>query len=171
MSGLSHHILDARAKARRQFRPVVLITAPVLALLFQIYTPLFFNALAFLELPLLVVVYFSLMRREPVAGILIGAAIGLAQDALSHNPLGMFGIVKTLVGCFASYLSQRFDVQNSLVRFFMGFFFYFMHQLLYCAMANTLLAQPLPFDAVGTLLVGVLNGAVAAPLFALLDRM
>ena len=60
------------------------------------------------------VVYFSLMRRSPVAGVLFGAGIGLAQDSLSHNPLGMFGIVKTLVGYFAASMSQRFDVAKSV---------------------------------------------------------
>ncbi len=68
--------------------------------------------LSYLELPLLVTVYFSLMRRSPIAGVLFGAGIGLAQDSLSRSYFGMFGIVKTLVGYFAASVSQRFDVEN-----------------------------------------------------------
>jgi len=68
--------------------------------------PLFFQFLGFLELPLLVVVYFALMRRNQVSGLLIGAIVGLAQDSLSKNPLGMFGIVNTLVGYFASSIGS-----------------------------------------------------------------
>src|SRR3974390_329427 len=86
------------------------------AILFQIYVPRFLPFLAYLELPLLITVYFALMRRSPVIGILLGAGIGLAQDALSHQPLGLFGIVKTLVGFFAASFSQRFDLENSAVR-------------------------------------------------------
>ena len=45
-------------------------------------------------------VYYALMKRNPVPGLFFGAIIGLAQDSLSNQPLGMFGIVKTLVGYF-----------------------------------------------------------------------
>jgi rod shape-determining protein MreD len=40
---------------------------------------------------------------------MIGALVGLAQDSLSKNPLGMFGIVKTLVGYFAASVGVRLD--------------------------------------------------------------
>ncbi|MCP5117605.1 MAG: rod shape-determining protein MreD, partial [bacterium] len=93
-----------------RFRPVALILVPLGAILFQVYVPLFFSYLTFMALPLLVTVYFALMRRNAVAGMLYGAIIGLVQDSLSHHPLGMFGIVKTLVGYFAASVSVRFDV-------------------------------------------------------------
>ena len=71
----------------------VLLSVPAAAILFQVYAPIFFQYLAYLELPLLATVYFSLMRRNPVVGLLYGAGIGLVQDTLSHHPIGMFGIV------------------------------------------------------------------------------
>ena len=40
------------------------------------------------------------------------SAGGLAQDSLSKNPLGMFGIVKTLVGYFAASVGVRLDVEH-----------------------------------------------------------
>jgi len=52
------------------------------------------------------------MKRQQIPGVLFGAAIGLAQDSLSHQPMGMFGIVKTLVGYFSASASLRFDVEN-----------------------------------------------------------
>ena len=85
-----------------RFRAWVLFLVPLAAILFQVYVPLFFQFLAYLELPLLVTVYFALMRRSPIGGLLVGALVGLAQDSLSKNPLGMFGITKTLVGYFAA---------------------------------------------------------------------
>ena len=99
-----------------RFRPWIMVTAPLAAILFQVYVPLFFPFLAFLEMPLLVVVYFALMRRSQVGGLLFGALVGLAQDSLSKNPLGMFGIVKTLVGYFASSIGMRLDVDNLAMR-------------------------------------------------------
>ena len=105
------------------------------------YVPRLIPYLSYLELPLLVTVYFSLMRRSPPMGVMFGACIGLAQDSLSPDPLGMFGIVKTLVGYFAASVGQRFDVDNSGVRLVLSFFFYFFHQFLYWVLSRTLLAQ------------------------------
>ena len=141
------------------------------AILFQVYVPRFFQFLAYLELPLLVTVYFSLMRRSPVAGVLFGAGIGLAQDSLSHNPLGMFGIVKTLVGYFAASMSQRFDVQNPVVRLVLGFFFFFFHQFFYWVLSRALLGEALEFDVRSTLVIAALNAVVAVPLYHVLDKL
>ena len=148
-----------------------MIGIPLAAILFQVYVPRFLTFLSYLELPLLVTVYFSLMRRSPLTGILIGAGIGLAQDALSHQPLGMFGIVKTLVGFFAASVSHRFDVENSAVRLVLALFFFFFHQFFYWVLARALLGQALNFEPQGTIVLSVLNAIVAVPLFHLLDRL
>ena len=144
---------------------------PLAAILFQVYVPRFLTYLSYLELPLLVTVYFALMWRSPVAGVLFGSGIGLAQDSLSHNPLGMFGIVKTLVGYFAASVSQRFDVENSVVRLVLGFFFFFFHQFFYWVLARALLGQALDFDPEQTLVVAALNAVVAVPLYHILDKL
>jgi rod shape-determining protein MreD len=173
LTEFSDHLLGARSSRPRKYRirPLALILAPVLALIFQLYIPVFVQQFAFLELPLLVTIYFALMRRDPVAGLLIGCAIGLVQDALSHNPLGMFGIVKTLVGFYAAFLSQRLDVDSPLLRFGLSFFLFFFHQFFYWILVRTLLAQNLPLELGAVLLFGLLNAAVAVPLFALLDKL
>lgn len=64
-----------------RFRVWVMLAIPLAAILFQVYVPLFFQFLGFLELPLLVVVYFALMRRSQITGLLVGALVGLAQDS------------------------------------------------------------------------------------------
>ncbi len=153
------------------WRPVVLVMVPVAAILFQVYVPLFFQHLTYLELPLLVTVYFSLKRRNPSLGVLAGASIGLVQDSLSSNPLGMYGIVKTLVGYFAASVSLRFDVDNPAVRFLLGLFFFFFHQFFYWVLARALLGQGLEFVPGQTLLFGLLNAAVCVPMFHLLDKV
>ena len=158
-------------KGVSKYHIAAVIGIPLAAILFQVYVPRFFERLSYLELPLLVTVYFSLMRRSPVVGVLFGAGIGLTQDSLSHNPLGMFGIVKTLVGYFAASMSQRFDVQNAGVRLVLGFFFCFFHQFFYWVLVRALLGEALDLDLQTTLLVAVLNALVAVPLFHILDRL
>jgi len=144
---------------------------PLVAILFQVYVPRFLTFLAYLELPLLVTVYFALMRRSPITGVFFGAAVGLAQDSLSQHPLGMFGIVKTLVGYFAATFSQRFAVENSLVRLVLSFFFYFFHQFFYWVMTRALLGENLIFEPQQVLVLAILNAAVAAPLYHMLDKL
>jgi len=161
-----------RSRSTAAHYPVaVWILVPLAAILFQVYLPRFISYLTYLELPLLITVYFSLMRRQPVAGCLVGAVVGLAQDSLSSHPLGMFGIDKTLVGYFAASVSLRFDVDNPVLRFLLAIFFFLFHQVLYWVMTRALLAQDLPLDLKETLLFGLLNAVVSIPLFLLLDKL
>jgi len=154
-----------------RFRPLFLVLLPLVAILFQVYVPLFVSFLAHLELPLLVTVHFAMMRRQPIAGTLYGAAIGLVQDSLSHQPLGLFGIVKTAVGYLAASLSIRFDVDNQAMRLGLAFVFFVIHQLLYWALDTYLLGSTAGFSIGETLLLGAMNGAVAVPVFHVLDRL
>jgi rod shape-determining protein MreD len=154
-----------------RFRGWVLVAVPLAAILFQVYVPLFFQFLGFLEMPLLVVVYFALMRRTQISGLVIGALVGLVQDSLSKNPLGMFGIDKTLVGYFAASVGMRFDVDHILIRLLLCFLFYIFHQFFYWVIARALLSQQLLLDLPHTALVGLLNAVVGVALFAFLDRL
>jgi len=172
MSDFSDQVMGARRRPRIwRFRTLLWGPIAILAILLQVYTPPFVGYLAFLEAPLLITVYFALTRREPVQGLLAGCAIGLAQDAFSHNPIGMFGIAKSLVGYLAGGLSQRVNVDNLVIRFLAGFVFFFFHQFLYWALAGALLSQKLAMDPLQTVVVSVLNALVAVPLFAALDKL
>ena len=153
-----------------RFRAWVMIGVPVAAILFQVYVPLFFAFLGFLELPLLVTIYFALMRRNPVVGLTVGALVGLAQDSLSKNPLGMLGIVKTLVGYFAASVGLRFDVDHGAIRFLLAYFFYCFHQFFYWVMTRAMLGQQSAFEPQRTLLLALLNAVVGVTLFHLLDK-
>jgi rod shape-determining protein MreD len=153
------------------FRGWVMLVVPLAAIAFQVYVPLFFQFFNFLEMPLLVVVYFAIMRRTQISGVLIGALIGLAQDSLFHNPLGMYGIDKTLVGYFAASVGMRFDVEHGLIRLLLCFFFYVLHQFLYWVIARALLSQQLVLDLQHTALLGLLNAVVGVALFAFLDKL
>jgi rod shape-determining protein MreD len=154
-----------------RFRLAAWILIPLIAILFQVYVPRFVPSLSYLELPLLVTIYFSLMRRQPVMGAVTGSLIGLAQDSLSSQPLGMYGIVKTLVGYFCASVSVRFDVENSALRFMVTFFFFLFHQFLFWLMSSALLSAPYEFQLPQTIIFGFLNAVVATPLFLILDKL
>jgi rod shape-determining protein MreD len=153
------------------FRGWVMVVVPVAAVAFQFYVPLFFQFLKFLEMPLLVVVYFALMRRTQISGLMIGAVVGLAQDSVFHNPLGMLGIDKTLVGYFAASVGMRFDVEHGFIRLLLCFLFYMFHQFFYWVIARALLSRPVVLDMANIALIGLLNAVVGVALFAFLDRL
>lgn len=154
-----------------KFRVVWLIVIPLASIAFQVNIPLFFKHLGYLELPLLVTVYFSLMQRNPMGGTFIGAVIGLLQDALANQPLGIFGMVKTLVGYFAASISTKIDVDNTTIRAALSFFFFCFHQFFTWILVRALLGQAVDFDITQTLLFGLLNALVAIPLFLILDKL
>jgi rod shape-determining protein MreD len=154
-----------------RFRAWVFLAVPLAAILFQVYVPLFFHWLAFIEMPLLVVVYFALMRRSPISGLFVGAVVGLAQDSLSKNPLGMYGIVNTLVGYFAASVGLRLDVDHTFIRLLLAFFFYVFHEVFYWVLARALLGQQLPIELQRMLVLGLLNAVVGISLFHFLDRL
>ena len=172
MAGFSDSFREPVRKERFSKSNVAIIVGiPLAAILFQVYVPRFVTQLQYLELPLMVTIYFSLMWRSPVAGVLFGAGIGLAQDSLSHHPLGMFGIVKTLVGYFAASMSLRVDVGNPVLRVVLSFFFFFFHRFLYWVLARALLGEQLEFSLQQAVVLAALNAIVAVFLYQILDRL
>jgi rod shape-determining protein MreD len=171
MTGFSEYREPVRKERSSVFNVGVIVGISLLAILFRVYVSRFVPYLQYLELPLLVTVYFSLMWRSPIAGLFFGSAIGLAQDALSHHPMGLFGIVKTLVGYFAASMSLRVDVGNPLLRLVLGLFFYLFHAVLYWVLERALLGETTQLEPVQVLVMAILNAIVAVFLFQFLDRL
>jgi rod shape-determining protein MreD len=156
-----------------RFQVVALGLLTLIAIIVKFYLPRLVPNTQWLELPLLLTVYFGLMRRSQIQALLFGAFVGLAEDSLApfNSPIGMYGITKTLVGYFAASMSMRFNMENSAVRAVICFFFYLFHEFLYWVMRRALLAQAVPFDPQETLVHGGLNALIAIPLFLVLDKM
>jgi rod shape-determining protein MreD len=124
------------------------------------------------DLPLLIVIYFSVSRRNPVTGLLLGAAVGIFQDGLSHdNPIGLYGIAKTMVGYFASTVGARIDTEHPLARFVLAFLFFHFHQVVLAFTERVLLNEPTPYFSLHLLLCSIVSAAVGVILFAMLDRL
>src|SRR5581483_10427612 len=122
------------------------------------------------DLPLLVTIFLSVSRRNPVTGLLTGAIIGLVQDSLTHQPIGVYGIAKTVVGYGASSLGVKLDVENAGARFLLTLFFYVVHEVSYFMVARGLLGLSLAWSWPHELGSAFANALLALPLFFLLDR-
>jgi rod shape-determining protein MreD len=160
-----------RRSSSSSFRPIVFFLVPLFSVLLDVFLRRFIDASRMLELPLLITIYFSLMKRQPIAGIIIGTVIGMMQDSLSHQPVGMFGIVKTLVGYFAASVSLRFDVNNPALRFMLCGFFFLFHEFFYWVLQRALLGEAPNIVPLDKLMMALLNSALAIPLFLLLDKL
>ena len=164
---------DARQVRRTRYPWWVFFVTPMLALLIQVYIPLFetLRFVARIELPLLVTIYFALMRRSQIRGLTIGMALGLAQDSLMSVRIGMFGICKTMVGYLSASIGMQFDIEHPFVRLVLCFIFYLFHQFLYWVLQRSLLDQPAIFDLGSELLLGAVNAAIGVVLFHFLDKL
>ncbi len=154
-----------------RYRSGVVFSVSAAALVLQAFLPVYFHWAAALELPLLVTLYFGLSRRNPSSGLLLGMAIGVVQDSLSHNPIGLYGIAKTLVGFVASSVGSRIDVEHPISRFLLTFLFFHFHHAAFALTKRLLLGQPESYITLSLLLASVVNAALAVALFALLDLL
>jgi rod shape-determining protein MreD len=146
------------------------ILIPLVAVFLQAFVPLRLGFFSIFDLPLLVVIFFAVARRSPVTGLLTGAAIGLLQDSLTHQPIGVYGIAKTVVGYGASSLGVKLDVENAGSRFLVTLFFYIAHEIVYFAVARGLVGLTLQWSWLHELGSALANALLAVALFALLDR-
>jgi len=146
------------------------ILVPLLALFLQAFVPLRLHFFSIFDLPLLVVIFFAVARRSQISGLVTGAVIGLLQDSLTHQPIGVYGIAKTMVGYGASSLGVRLDVENAGARFLVTLFFYVIHEIAYFTIARGLVGLTLEWNWLHELGSAFANAVLAVLLFAVLDR-
>ncbi len=146
------------------------ILIPLIAIFLQAFLPLKMSFFRIFDLPLLVVIFFAVARRSQVAGLVTGGVIGVLQDALAPQPLGLFGIANTVVGYGASSLGVKLDVENAGARFLVTLFFYGVHEFVYFLVAGGLVQMAVKWSWSHELESGLANAVLAVPLFALLDR-
>jgi rod shape-determining protein MreD len=167
-------MVDSARQMRSTAYPVwVFFAIPLAALLVQVYLPLFqtLRFISRIELPLLVTIYFALMRRSQLRGLAIGMTLGLVQDSVFQQHIGMYGICKTLVGYFSASIGMQFDVEHSLVRLVLCFIFYLFHQFFYWLLQRSLLDQPAVFQIQTELVLALINAIIGVALFHFLDKL
>lgn len=154
-----------------KFSPVVSVGVPLLALFLQSFLPVRFHVITIFDLPLLITIFFGVARRNQLAGLATGAIIGLMQDALTHGPIGIYGIAKTVIGYAASSLGVKIDVENPGSRLLMTMGFYFVHGWIIWGLTRGLTAHPVAWRWAHELVAAISNGLLAIVLFAVLDHL
>jgi rod shape-determining protein MreD len=160
-----------RELEQHSFPPAVTVLVPLTAILLQALLPRPFPRLAILDLPLIVTIFFAVSRRNPVAGTLTGASIGLLQDALTNTPIGVNGMAKSVIGYIAASIGIQVDVENLTTRVFINFGFFLLNTFLTFLINRRLLGHA-DFHIlwVHELLRATVNTLVALPIFFLLDN-
>jgi rod shape-determining protein MreD len=154
-----------------KYRGWAVAAVVVAALFFQGFLPKYIPHAEVLELPLLVTVYFALGRRNASSGLLLGLAIGLLQDAISHLPFGVYGISLTVVGYCVSWTGAQIAVEHPASRFGVIFVFYHLEQVIIAVVRRYLLGQPETFFNRYWLVGSVVASVGAVLLFPQLDRL
>ena len=150
--------------------PAIVLVALLAALLLQTFLPLKLPLARLMDFPLLLLIYFALMRRDKMFGMGLGTAVGLLQDALSHGYIGIFGIAKAITGYLAASASTRFELESLLARTVLTGVFILVHNLCLTALQHVLLDAPPPFQPIATASAVLVNVALGLIIFQILDR-
>lgn len=166
------HFATRRELEEHHFPWLVLLGVPLLTLLLAAYLPKLFPAVGIVDLPLLIVIFFSLSQRSAIGGTFMGAFVGLLQDTLSNQYIGVNGVAKTLVGFAASSVGLKIDVENSVTRAMLVFGLSLAQSGLLFVLERVLLGVSGYSGRWGhELLRAGVNTLVAIPLFFFLDRL
>jgi rod shape-determining protein MreD len=154
-----------------RFSLPVTVGVPLLALFLQSFLPRRFPGFAvYVDLPLLVTIYFAMARRNPISGLFTGAIIGLLQDMLGGNPIGIYGIAKTVVGYLASSLGVKLDVENAGARLLLTLGFYLVHSAVYFTVAKGMVSLTQNWSWSRGVLAGLANAFLGVILYFFLDK-
>jgi len=163
--------MSRREVEQQTFSLPVAIFVPLGTILLQVLLPKLLPRLTILDLPLIVTLFFAISRRSPIAGTTTGATIGLLQDVLTSQPIGVNGMAKSVIGFAAASLGSRIDVENNATRALLTFGFSLLQSaLLYLIERRLLGIVGFHLLWLHELLRALVNTVVAVPIYLLLDR-
>jgi rod shape-determining protein MreD len=155
----------------RRYPLLVYVLVPLAAVVLQAWLPRVLGPYAWFDLPLVVTVYFALGRRSPIQGTLMGATMGIFEDALSQHAIGVNGIAKTIVGFLAASVGVRIDVENHTIRLILNFLLSLLSSAIVVFVYRILLGLELEWRWFTELYKAIGNSIIAMVLFPLLDRL
>jgi rod shape-determining protein MreD len=155
----------------RRYPKLLYVLAPLAALVLQAWLPRVVGQYAWFDLPLIITVYFALGRRSPVQGTIMGAIMGIFEDALTHRPIGINGIAKTVVGFLAASVGVRIAVENQAIRLFLNFLLSLLSSAIVVFIYRFLLGLELKWEWLTELYSAIGNSLIAMVLFPVLDRL
>jgi rod shape-determining protein MreD len=154
----------------RRYPTYLYVLAPLIALILQAWLPMLVGRFAYMDLPLLVTVYFALNRRSPIHGTILGAILGMAQDGLTQGAIGIHGIALTVVGFLAASVGIRIVVENNLIRMIMNFALTLLSSAIVVFVVTVLLGLEWHSNWLDEVFRAAGNAAIGLVLFPLMDR-
>ncbi len=154
----------------RRYPLYVYVLIPLAAVVLQAWLPRILGRFAYMDLPLLVTVYFALNRRSPIHGTLLGMVLGLAQDGLTQGAIGIHGIANTVCGFLAASVGIRIVVENNAIRMVMNFVLTLLSSAIMAFIIRVLLGLAWHSNWLDEVLRAAGNAVIGLVLFPLLDR-
>jgi rod shape-determining protein MreD len=165
--GMDHR----RDMGSRSYPLLVYALVPLAALVLQAWLPRLLRGYTWFDLPLVITVYFALARRDPIQGTLMGAGMGIFEDALTHHAIGANGIAKTVAGFLAGSVGLRIDVDNTTIRLMLIFVLSLLSSAIYLVIYHVLLGLDIEWRWMNELMKAVGTSLAAMVLFPMLDRV
>lgn len=125
---------------------------------------------AYIDFPLIIVVYAALQRNS-IRALFFGTIAGISMDALSGGLLGANGFSKTLIAYIVSELARRVYLDNLLLRIPVIAGACFLDDLVYYGMHSLLgqkIAGPMLVTMSWTLLATTVTGTL---IYLILDSL
>jgi rod shape-determining protein MreD len=163
-------VSTSRPIAVFRIHPAILVVAALLAQVTQSFLPIKLPLARLMDFPLLITIYFALLRRDKIFGIGLGTALGVLQDSLSHDYIGIYGISKAIVGYLAASASTRFELESLVARTVLTGVFVLVHSLCLSGIQHALLESPPPFQPLAIASAILINVALGLIIFQILDR-
>jgi rod shape-determining protein MreD len=154
----------------QRFPLLIYALVPIAALVLQAWLPRVLGRFAWFDLPLVITVYFSLSRRNPIQGSMLGGVLGILEDALTGHAVGINGIAKTLAGYLAASAGALIDVESQIVRLLLTFLLSLVGSGAYFFTNRFLLGLSLDTNWLTELYKAVGNSVIALIIFPILDR-
>jgi rod shape-determining protein MreD len=155
----------------RRYPQILYVLVPLTALVLQAWLPRVIGQYEWFDLPLVITVYFALGRRSPVQGTVMGAVMGILEDALTHRPIGINGVAKTVIGFLAASVGVRIAVENQTIRLILNFLLSLLSSTIVVFVYRFLLGLDLQWQWFTEVFSAIGNSLIAIVLFPLLDRL
>jgi len=153
----------------RSYPFLVYAVATLSALVLQAWLPRFLRGHVWFDLPLVITIYFALARRDPIQGTMMGAGMGIFEDALTNHAIGVSGIAKSVAGFLSGSVGVRIDVDNIIVRVLITFLLSLLSGAIYVLIYRVLLGMDQEWRGLQELMKAVVSSVIAMVLFPLLD--
>ncbi len=160
-----------RPKEAYRTHPAVLLLVVFASILLEVTLPPVFPLARLFQFPLLVTIYFSMIRENQIFGTLFGTSVGILEDAMSHGFLGQMGMAKALVGYLAATAGLKLEFDNLLIRALLIGTLVFVHNSFIYLLTHQVLGLPAPFEPLHIATSTIVNIALGVILFPLFDRL